>query len=86
MGNIGGRTGQQDLRRFETGYNSPNPQTAAIREGEVEDHLESFIPKPGNSVLITAGTVHALGGDVVIFEIQQNSDVTFRLYDWNHIE
>lgn len=58
----------------------------AIRDGRVEDHLESFIPKPGNSILITAGTVHALGGDVVVFEVQQNSDVTFRLYDWNHID
>ena len=58
----------------------------ALRDGGVEDHLESFIPTSGNSVLITAGTVHALGGDVVVFEIQQNSDVTFRLYDWNHID
>jgi mannose-6-phosphate isomerase len=30
--------------------------------------------------------VHALGGDVVVFEIQQNSDTTFRLYDWGHID
>jgi mannose-6-phosphate isomerase len=58
----------------------------AIGEGRVEETLESFIPKPGNSILIPAGTVHALGGDVVVFEIQQNSDVTFRLYDWNHID
>jgi mannose-6-phosphate isomerase class I len=32
-----------------------------------------------------AGKVHALGGDVVVFEIQQNSDVTFHLYDWDHV-
>jgi mannose-6-phosphate isomerase len=30
--------------------------------------------------------VHSLGGDLVVFEIQQNSDVTFRLYDWNHVD
>ena len=35
---------------------------------------------------IPAGTVHTLGGDVVVFEVQQNSDVTFRLYDWGHID
>jgi mannose-6-phosphate isomerase len=58
----------------------------AIGEGRVEETLESFIPRQGNSILIPAGTVHALGGDVVVFEIQQNSDVTFRLYDWNHID
>ena len=33
-----------------------------------------------------AGTVHSLGGDVMVFEIQENSDVTFRLYDWGHID
>src|ERR1022692_962424 len=33
-----------------------------------------------------AGTVHSLGGDVVVFEVQQNSDVTFRLYDWDHVD
>lgn len=58
----------------------------ALQEGKLEDYLEGFTPKPGDGVLITAGTVHALGGDVVVFEVQQNSDVTFRLYDWNHID
>lgn len=58
----------------------------ALAKGSVEEYLASFIPKEGNSVLIPAGTVHALGGDVLVFEIQQNSDVTFRLYDWNHID
>jgi mannose-6-phosphate isomerase len=58
----------------------------AIQKGNLEDYLESFTPKPGDGVLITAGTVHALGGDVVVFEVQQNSDVTFRLFDWNHID
>jgi mannose-6-phosphate isomerase len=37
-------------------------------------------------VFIPAGTVHTLGGGVVVFEIQQNSDVTFRLYDWGHVD
>ncbi len=58
----------------------------ALSEGTVEQHLASFIPKKGDGIFIPAGTVHALGGDVVVFEIQQNSDVTFRLYDWNHID
>ena len=43
-------------------------------------------PEPGDGVFIPAGTVHALGGDVVVFEIQENSDVTFRLYDWDHVD
>jgi mannose-6-phosphate isomerase len=57
----------------------------AIASGTVADHLASFRPKSGDGVLIPAGTVHSLG-DVVVFEVQQNSDVTFRLYDWNHVD
>jgi len=57
----------------------------AIANGAVETHLASFVPNPGDSVLVRAGTVHALN-DVVVFEVQENSDVTFRLYDWNHID
>ncbi|MEP6668661.1 MAG: type I phosphomannose isomerase catalytic subunit [Chthoniobacter sp.] len=57
----------------------------AITNGTVADHLPSFRPKSGDSVLIPAGSVHSLG-DLVVFEVQQNSDVTFRLYDWNHID
>jgi mannose-6-phosphate isomerase len=57
----------------------------ALANGAVTDHLASFIPKPGEGILIPAGTVHSLG-DVVVFEVQENSDVTFRLYDWNHVD
>jgi mannose-6-phosphate isomerase len=58
----------------------------AIANGMVADHLACFAPKPGDGVFLPAGTVHALGGDVVVFEVQQNSDVTFRLYDWDHVD
>jgi mannose-6-phosphate isomerase len=57
----------------------------AIRDGTVADQLARFTPVPGDAVLIRAGTVHSLR-DVVAFEVQQNSDVTFRLYDWNHVD
>jgi mannose-6-phosphate isomerase len=52
----------------------------------VDDCLACFSPSPGQSVLIKAGTVHSLGDGVVVLEVQQNSDVTFRLYDWDHID
>jgi mannose-6-phosphate isomerase len=48
------------------------------------DEVECFSPKPGDAFLLPAGTVHSLGGDVLVFEVQENSDVTFRLFDWNH--
>jgi mannose-6-phosphate isomerase len=58
----------------------------ALTGGTVADRLACFTPKPGDAVFLPGGTVHSLGGDIVVFEIQQNSDVTFRLYDWNHVE
>ena len=58
----------------------------AVASGVVADLVSSFVPKPGDGIFIPAGTVHSLGGDVVVFEIQENSDVTFRLDDWGHID
>jgi len=57
----------------------------AIAGGELPGQLTSFVPQTGDGVFIPAGTVHSLN-DVVVFEVQENSDVTFRLYDWDHID
>jgi mannose-6-phosphate isomerase len=59
---------------------------SALANGTVADQLAYFDPKAGDGVFIPAGTVHTLGGGVVVFEVQQNSDVTFRLYDWGHVD
>ncbi|MGD0479426.1 MAG: type I phosphomannose isomerase catalytic subunit [Terracidiphilus sp.] len=58
----------------------------SLANGTIADHLVGIVPKPGDAVFIPAGTVHTLGGGVVVFEVQQNSDVTFRLYDWGHVD
>ena len=58
----------------------------SLINGTLADQLVGIVPKPGDAVFIPAGTVHTLGGGVVVFEVQQNSDVTFRLYDWGHID
>jgi mannose-6-phosphate isomerase len=58
----------------------------ALTRGPMADDLACFTPKPGDSVFLPAGTVRALGGDVVVFEVQENSDVTFRLCDWDHVD
>jgi mannose-6-phosphate isomerase len=55
----------------------------AVSSGTVADRLSSFKPKVGDGVLVEAGTVHSIG-DLVVFEVQENSDVTFRLFDWDH--
>jgi mannose-6-phosphate isomerase len=73
-------------------YAGLKPRTTAgdlrhsLDDGTIVDHLVGIVPKPGDAVFIPAGTVHTLGDDVVVFEIQQNSDVTFRLYDWGHVD
>jgi mannose-6-phosphate isomerase len=68
---------------------APNTTLASVRrslaKGDVADFLASFTPKVGDGIFIRAGTVHSLR-DMVVFEVQENSDVTFRLYDWNHVD
>jgi mannose-6-phosphate isomerase len=49
----------------------------------IVDCLHSFEPRAGDCVFLPAGTVHAVGGGVLLAEIQQTSDATFRLFDWN---
>lgn len=58
---------------------------AALRAGRVADVLHSFAPRPGDCVFIPAGTVHAIGGGLLVAEIQQSSDVTYRLHDWGRV-
>jgi mannose-6-phosphate isomerase len=60
--------------------------SAAINEGTCETCLHEFEPQAGDCVFIKAGTVHALGAGLVIAEIQQASDTTFRLFDWNRVD
>lgn len=55
----------------------------ALKEGHVERCLHSFAPKPGDCLFLRAGTVHAVGGGVLMAEVQQSSDATLRLYDWD---
>ena len=57
----------------------------SISQHKVATNLASFKPNIGDGVFIKAGTVHTLA-DAVVFEIQQNSDVTYRLYDWDRID
>jgi mannose-6-phosphate isomerase len=54
-----------------------------------QDVAECFhrIPvKPGDAMFLPSGRVHALGAETVIFEIQQNSDTTYRVFDWNRLD
>ena len=54
-----------------------------INRGTTDLCLHKIEPKPGDCVFIPAQTVHALGAGLVVAEIQQASDTTFRIFDWN---
>jgi mannose-6-phosphate isomerase len=57
----------------------------AISAGTLPGLMASFVPKVGDAVLVRAGIVHSLT-EVVVFELQENSDTTYRLYDWKHTD
>ncbi len=50
--------------------------------GTLEEVVNEYHPKKGDFFYIPAGTIHAAGGGVVLLEIQQLSDITYRIYDW----
>jgi mannose-6-phosphate isomerase len=56
---------------------------AALAAGKVAECLHHFQPRAGDCLFLPAGTVHAVGGGVLMAEVQQTSDATFRLFDWN---
>lgn len=57
----------------------------AIQQGTVEDFVHSLEPKSGDSIHIESGRLHAIGAGSLIYEIQQNSDTTYRVFDWNRV-
>jgi mannose-6-phosphate isomerase len=52
------------------------------KNGTVEEVMNVIVPKKGDSLIIPPGTVHSAGGGILIAEVQESSDLTFRLYDW----
>ena len=57
----------------------------AINNGTCADCLKSVPVKAGDVAFLPSGTIHALCGGVRIAEIQQNSDTTYRVFDWNRV-
>jgi mannose-6-phosphate isomerase len=64
----------------------PDAMRAAVADGTTHHLLHDFEPRAGECVFLPAGTVHAVGGGVLMAEIQETSDVTFRLFDWNRVD
>ena len=57
----------------------------ALHEGQVAQKLHSFPIKAGDAMFIPSGRVHAIGAGNLIVEVQQNSDSTYRVFDWNRL-
>ena len=58
----------------------------SIKEGTIEKYLNKVSVKKGDLFYITPGTVHAIGAGALIAEIQENSNLTYRLYDYNRVD
>jgi len=57
----------------------------AIASGTVADCVHEVSPVPGESIFLASGRLHAIGAGFLIHEIQQNSDTTYRVFDWNRV-
>ena len=67
---------------FNEPLESPRQLEETSRSGELMNLLQWVPAHPGDTFFVPAGTVHAIGAGLVLCEIQQNSDVTYRLFDY----
>lgn len=58
----------------------------SLKDGTITDHLNFFKVSEGDTFYIQAGKVHAIGAGVMLAEIQQTSDITYRVYDWDRVD
>jgi mannose-6-phosphate isomerase len=61
---------------------SPEALAESIRNGTIAEHLQYANVKQGDTIFMPAGTLHALGPGLLVYEVQQTSDWTYRVYDW----
>lgn len=57
----------------------------ALEQGRVEELIHRLPTRAGDAIFIPSGRIHAIGAGNVIFEVQQNSDTTYRVFDWNRL-
>ena len=57
----------------------------SLTDGTVERQIHAIEAREGESIFIPSGRLHAIGGGYLIYEIQQNSDTTYRVFDWNRM-
>ena len=58
----------------------------ALREGTAADYVHKIPVRPGDAAFLPAGRIHAVSAGNLLIEIQQNSDTTYRVFDWNRVD
>jgi len=67
------------------GLRAPAPRAeleAAARDGSLPELMRFVEVRPGDAIFVPSGTLHAIGAGLLLFELQQSADTTFRLFDW----
>jgi mannose-6-phosphate isomerase len=64
----------------------PDQFESALREGTAADYVHRIFAKPGDAAFVPAGRLHAVSAGNLLIEIQQNSDTTYRVFDWNRVD
>jgi mannose-6-phosphate isomerase len=65
---------------------NPDEYARLVAEGRLDAILRQVPVRPGDVVYLPAGMVHAIGAGIILYEVQQTSDVTYRIYDWNRLD
>jgi mannose-6-phosphate isomerase len=65
---------------------SPTDFRKALEAGQAADHLHAIRVKAGDVMFLPSGRFHAIGGGNLLVEVQQNSDTTYRVFDWNRVD
>lgn len=78
--------GSQLVYGIKNGTTMAELRTACEAGAAVEGLLRKVDVKPGDVCFIPAGCVHAIGAGIMLYEIQQSSDVTYRFYDWDRVD
>ncbi len=81
--------GHEPGARLYLGFNQPvdrEKYLEYLNAGKLADLLTAYQVQDGDSYFIPAGTIHAIGQGLLIAEIQQTSDITYRVFDWNRVD
>lgn len=82
---LAAQPGASALVNFKPGI-TPSSFRRAVADGTPENSLEQMPIQAGDAIFVPGGTVHTISPGVVLCEIQQNSDITYRVYDYNRVD